>query len=159
MADAHKLNDRILILAHVPFGINENLLYRFYDIPYEQKLLSIINKYSSHIIMCLSAHRHQDIFRVYSTSTTKMGILGHPSISPIGSLTKPSIRKYSYNRKSLMLTDYEQYSLNIIEADRTQKDQWTLSYRFSSWYHQSKELTSETLFKLVYLVRRNSFYL
>jgi hypothetical protein len=159
MSDAYKLNDRVLLLAHVPFGINEDLLYKFYDIKSEQKLLLIINKYSSNIIMCLSAHRHYDTFRVYSSLNTTMGILGHPSISPIGYLSQPSIRKYSYNRKSLILTDYEQYSLNIIEAERTQKDQWTLSYRFSSWYYQTKELTSQNLFQLIYLIRKNSFYL
>jgi hypothetical protein len=159
MSDAYNLNDRVLLLAHVPFGINENLLYRFYDIKYEQKLLSIINKYSSNIIMCFSGHRHQDTFRVYSSSDSTMGILGHPSISPIGYLSQPSIRHYSYNRQTLKLTDYEQYSLNLIEAERTQDDKWPLSYRFSSWFHHSKELTSENLFQLVYLIRKNSFYL
>lgn len=159
MYDAYNLNDRILLLAHVPFGINENLLYRFYDIKYEQKLLSIIDLYSSNIIMCLSGHRHQDTFRVYSSSNTTMGILGHPSISPIGHLSKPSIRKYFYNKKSLILTDYEQYSLNIIEAERTNKDQWEFSYRFSSWYYQTKELTSKNLFKLASLIRKKSLYL
>jgi len=159
MSDAYNLNDRILLLAHVPFGINENLLYRFYDIKYEQKLLSIITKYSSNIIMCLSGHRHQDTFRVYSSLNTTMGILGHPPISPISYLSQPSIRKYLYNRKSLLLSDYEQYSLNLIEAERTQKDQWIFSYRFSSWYHQTKELTSKKLFHLVYLIRKKSFYL
>ncbi|CAF3918527.1 unnamed protein product [Rotaria sordida] len=158
MFDAQNLNDRILLLAHVPFGINENLLYKFYDIKYEQKLLSIINKYSSNIIMCLSGHRHQDVFRVYTSLNTTMGVIGHPPISPIGYLSQPSIRKYSYDRKSLILTDYEQYSLNVIEAERTQKDQWTLAYRFSSWYHQSQELTSENLLQLIYLIRTNSFY-
>ncbi|CAF0876218.1 unnamed protein product [Rotaria sp. Silwood1] len=159
MFEAHNLNNRILLLAHVPFGINENLLYKFYHIKYEQKLLSIINQYSSNIIMCLSAHRHQDLFRVYSSLNITMGIIGHPSISPIGYLSQPSIRKYSYDRKSLILTDYEQYSLNLHAAERTQKDQWTFSYRFSSWYHQSKELTSKNLLQLIYLIRTNSFYL
>jgi hypothetical protein len=159
MSDVYNLNDRVLLLAHVPFGLNENLLYRFYDIKYEQKLLSIINRYSSNIIMCLTGHRHQDTFRVYSSLNTTMGILGHPSISPIGYLSQPSIRKYSYNKKSLVLNDYEQYSLNIIESERTQKDLWKFSYRFSSYYHQTKELTSTNLYKLVYLIRQNTFYL
>ena len=159
MFEAQNLNDRVILLAHVPFGINENLLYRFYRIQYEQKLLAIIKKYSSTIIICLSGHRHEDIFRVYTSSNTTIGILNHPSISPIGYLSKPSIRKYTYNRKSLLLNDYEQYTLDITEAERTQKDQWTLSYHFSSWYHQSKELTSESLHQLAYLIRTNSFYL
>jgi len=159
MSDAYHLNDRILLLAHVPFGLNENFLYSFYDLKYEQKLLSIINKYSSNIIMCLSGHRHQDTFRVYSSLNTTMGILGHSSVSAVGYLSLPSIRKYSYNKKSLILTDYEQYSLNIIEAELTQKDQWRLSYQFSSWYHQSKEITSKNLFQLVHLIRKKSFYL
>jgi hypothetical protein len=159
ISNAFHLNDRILLLAHVPFGINENLLYRFYDIQYEQKLLSIIKKYSSNIIMCLTGHRHQDIFRVYSSFNQTLGILGHPSISPTGYLSQPSIRKYSYNKKSLILTDYEQYILNLIEAERTNKDQWKFSYRFSSWYHQTKEITSKSLFQLVQLIRKDSFYL
>lgn len=159
MSNAYSLNDQVLLLAHVPFGINENLLFKLYDIKYEQPLLSIINKYSSNIIMCLTGHRHQDILRVYSSGNTKLGIIGHPSISPIGYLSQPSIRKYSYNRKSFILTDYEQYSLNVKEAERTQKAQWKFSYRFSSWYHQSKEITSESLFRLIYLIRTKSFYL
>lgn len=159
MSQSVALHEQILLLIHTPFGINENLLYRFYDIQYEQKILSIINQYSSNIIMCLSGHRHQDTFRVYSSSNTKLGILGHPPISPIGYLSQPSIRKYSYNRKSLILNDYEQYILNIIDAERTQKDDWTFSYQFSSWYHQSKQITSESLHQLINLIRTNTFYL
>ena len=159
MSDVYQLNDRVLLLLHTPFGINEYYLYKFYDIKYEQKLLPIIEKYSSHIIMCLTAHRHHDLFRIYSSLNTTMGILGHPSINPMSYLTQPSIRKYSYNRKSLILKDYEQYSLNIIESEHTQKDYWKLSYRFSSWYYQSNELTSKTLFHLIYLIRTNYFYL
>jgi hypothetical protein len=159
MLDAYHLNDRVLLLVHTPFGINEGWLYRFYEIQYEQKLLSIINKFSSIIIMCLTAHRHYDLFRVYSSAHVTMGMLGHPSLSPLSYLAHPSIRKYSYDRKSIILTDFEQYALHINEVDRTNKDVWTLSYRFSSWYHQSKELTSNTLHQLVYLIRSNSFYL
>jgi hypothetical protein len=159
MSDAYTLNDRVLLLVHAPFGINEDWLYRFYEIQYEQRLLSIIDKYSSNIVMCLCGHRHHDTIRVYSSSNVTMGILAHSSISPFLRLSKPSIRKYSYNKKSVMLTDYEQYSLNMIEAERTQKEEWSLSYRFSSWYHQPKELTSESLSQLVYLIRKNSYYL
>ena len=109
--------------------------------------------------MCLSGHRHQDVFRVYSSFNQTVGILGHPSISPIGYLSQPSIRKYSYNRKLLILTDYEQYTMNLIEAGRTNKDEWKFSYRFSSWYRQNKSITSESLYQLVQLVRRDPFYL
>ncbi|UJR35397.1 hypothetical protein I4U23_028154 [Adineta vaga] len=159
MSDAYKLKDRVLLLTHLPFGMNEDLLYRFYDLNYEQKLLSIINQYSSIIIMCLTGHRHYDMFRVYSSGNITMGILNHPAISPVGHLTQPSIRKYSYNRQKLVLTDYEQYNLNILQVERTQNDVWSLSYRFSSWYRQKKEITSDSLFHLVHLIRENSFYL
>jgi len=159
MSRSVELHEQILLLAHTPFGINENLLYRFYDMKYEQKILSIIDQYSSNIIMCLSGHRHQDSFRLYSSSKGKLGLLGHPPISPISYLSQPSIRKYSYNRQSLVLNDYEQYILNIIDAERTQTDKWTFSYRFSSWYHQSKQITSQSLYHLINLIRTNSFYL
>ncbi|NJL18699.1 MAG: hypothetical protein HC938_17655 [Nitrospira sp.] len=88
-----------------------------------------------------------------------MGILGHPSITPIGRLTHPSIRRYSYDRKALVLIDYDQYALDVDEAERTQYDRWNFAYRFSSWYHLSEDLTGETLLKLVGLIRRNSFHL
>jgi len=87
-----------------------------------------------------------------------MGILGHSSISPLDFQTDPSIRYYSYNRKSLILNDYEQYTLNLMKTGQTQRDEWLLSYRFSSWYHQTNELTSKTLLKIVYLIKTNSFY-
>jgi hypothetical protein len=88
-----------------------------------------------------------------------MGILAHPSISPLDFLTDPSIRHYSYNRKSLILNDYEQYILNLVTTEQTQRDEWLLSYRFSSWYHQPKELTPKNLLKLIHLIKTNSFYL
>jgi hypothetical protein len=158
MSEAYNLNDRILLLLHVPFGIDEVVLQKFYSIQYENKLLSIINKYSSNIIMCLTGHRHRDTFRIYSSVDANMGILGHPSISPLDIVSDPSIRYYSYNRKSLILNDYEQYILNLIKAEQTQGDEWVLSYRFSCWYYQPKELTSENLLKLTYLIRTNSFF-
>ena len=159
MFDAYNLNDRVLLLIHAPFGINENWLYKFYEIQYEQKILSIIDKYSSKIIMCFNAHRHHDILRIYSSVNTTMGMIGHASLSPFLYLSNPSIRKYSYNRKSILLNDFEQYSLNIMEAEQTNKDIWRLSYKFSSWYHQSKELTSKTIENVVSLIRKDSFYL
>ena len=159
ISNASKNNERILLLAHTPFGMNEELLYRFYEIEYEQKLLKIIEKYSHCILMCLSGHRHRDSFTIYSSSNRTMGILGHPSITPIGRLTHPSIRRYSYHRKALVLIDYDQYSLDLDEVERTERDQWKFSYRFSSWYHLSKDLTGETLLELVDLIRRNSFHL
>jgi hypothetical protein len=141
MSKAYKLNERILLLAHVPFGINETLLHSFSDIQLEQKLLSIIDKYSSNIIMCLSGHHHHDTFCICSSLNVTTGILAHPSISPSDYKTPPSFRYYSYNRQSLIPTDYEQYSLNLRQ---TQTDQWLLS---------TKRI------KLVYLIRNNSFYL
>ncbi|CAF1272776.1 unnamed protein product [Adineta ricciae] len=159
MSEAFELHDRVLLLSHLPFGINEDLLYKFYNLRYEEQLLTIINRYSSIIIMCLSGHRHFDILRVYSSGNITMGILNHAAISPVGYLTQPSIRKYSYDKQRLVLTDYEQYSLNVLEAERTQNDHWSLTYRFSSWYYQRKEITSESLFHLVQLIRRESFYL
>ena len=159
MSDAYHLNDRILLLIHLPFGIDEIWLMKFYNNVYEQQLLTIIDKYSRNIIMCLTGHRHQDTFRLYSSSTTVMGILGNPSISPLDFLAEPSIRYYSYDRKSLVLYDYDQYILNLIETERTQIDRWILSYRFSSWFNQPLELTSTNLAKLVQQVRNDSFYL
>ena len=159
MFDASYRNDRILLLIHLPFGIEEMLLIPFYHLFFEQKLFSIIEKYSQNIIMCLAGHRHQDTFRVYSTSTTTMGILTHPSISPLDFFTDPSIRHYTYDRKSLTLIDYDQYILNLIEAERTQTDEWTLAYRFSSWYHQTDFLTSKSLLKLIDLIHRDFYYL
>lgn len=118
-----------------------------------------MNKYSERILMCLTAHRHQDTFRVYSSMNRTIGMLGHPSITPIVRLAHPSIRRYAYHRKSHVLIDYDQYSLNIARAEREDFDQWKFAYRFSTWYHQSQQLTSQTLLELVHLIRRNSFYL
>lgn len=159
MSDAYHRNDRILLLIHVPFGIDEPILMKFFDIIYEQQLLAIIDKYSRNIIMCLTGHRHQDAFRLYSSSNTVMGILANPSISPLDFLAEPSIRYYSYDRKSLILYDYDQYILNLIETERTQIDRWILSYRFSTWYNQPRELTSTNLAKLVRQISNDPFYL
>ena len=76
--------------------------------------------------MCLSGHRHHGTFRIYSSLNVTMGILGHSSISPSDYKTQPSFRYYSYNRQSLILTDYEQYSLNLRQTEQTQIDQWLL---------------------------------
>lgn len=159
MAEASKLKDRVLLLMHTPFGINENYLYNFYILKYEQALLSIINQYSSIILVCLSGHRHEDSFRVYSSSEATLGILSHPSISPIGYLSLPSIRRYRYNRVSIQLTDYDQYTLNLLESERTGRESWSLSYTFTSWYYQSREITSNSLRQLTYRVRTESSYL
>lgn len=159
MSDAFHQNDRVLLLTHLPFGIDEILITRFYVLFFEQKLFSIIEKYSQNIIMCLTGHRHVDTFRVYSNRNTIMGIISHPSISPLDFFSDPSIRHYTYDRKSLILIDYDQYILNLIEAERTQIDQWTLAYRFSSWYHQTDVLTSENLRKLIDLIYNDFYYL
>lgn len=159
MMDATARKDRVLLLVHTPFGINENLLYKFLVLEYEQKLLSIISHHSSTIILCLSAHRHQDAFSFYSNKNGPMAIISQPAISPIGLLSRPSIRKFSYDRNSLDILDYDQYSLSLDEAHQTQNDLWRFAYRFSTWYYQSKGLTRDSLRYLIYLIRTQRSYL
>jgi hypothetical protein len=158
MFNAYRRHERVLLVAHTPFGINDNLLYKFYEIIYEQKLLAIIEQYASSIVMCFSGHRHQDTIRLYPSVNSPMGIIGHPSISPISALSQPSIRRYLYDRHSIVLIDYDQYALNLIESERTDHDRWSLAYRFSSWYRQTNDLTSDNLYRLIYLIRTQSFY-
>jgi hypothetical protein len=67
-----------------------------------------------------------------------MGILGHSSIGSFGFLTNPSIRYYSYNRKSLILNDYKQYIFNLIKIEQTQINEWLLSYRISFMISSTK---------------------
>ena len=159
MADAFHRNDRVLLLSHTPFGINENLHYRLFSIEHERKLLSVIDRYSSQIIMCLTGHLHQDMIRLYLTEKSTLGILSHPAISPISWLTNPSIRRYSYSRTSFDLIDYDQYALNLMETKQSNEARWKFTYRFSSWYQQSQSLSSDTLLRLVYLIRTDPFYL
>ncbi|CAF1489134.1 unnamed protein product, partial [Didymodactylos carnosus] len=156
IADADRNNEKVLLLLHVPPGINEDLLYRFLDLHYEQLLLSIIENYSHRIILCLAGHRHQDMFRVYKN---KFVILGQPSLSPINSLTHPSIRHFSYDRYQLTINDYSQYALNLDNAFKSNIAHWQLMYTFSSWFNtKASSISINVLSKLVKLIKNDDEY-
>jgi sphingomyelin phosphodiesterase len=97
---------------------------------------ALIARYNYTIRGQFFGHTHNDQFVVYTHSITKEPtsiLLEAPSLSPIMS-HQPAFRVYEVNRKSLRVTNYLQYSANLVEANKHKDNDvpWQLSYNFTN---------------------------
>ncbi|KAF8566554.1 hypothetical protein P879_01315 [Paragonimus westermani] len=129
---------KVFITMHVPAGAPEFSpdTYRHLKPKYNKQLASILRGYFDVIITTLASHQHIDTFRVilnekyHPVGTIFLSpSVDHLHLNGIGS-TNPRIRKYTYNRKTGKVIDYEQYMLDLSQEGPN----WKLEYRAKETY-------------------------
>ena len=142
---ANQQQQSVLLAMHVPFGIDVFLdikmktdIVRYFIHPlfwqavYNEKVLFLLQQYSSILIGTLPAHIHADTFQLISgkdhahfipSSTT-------PSISPIYG-NNPGLKVFSFNDQTHELINFDAYFYPLNEGKTAQ---WKQEYNFNAIY-------------------------
>ncbi|KAL4233327.1 Acid sphingomyelinase-like phosphodiesterase 3a [Mactra antiquata] len=150
-----KMNrDKVLVTAHIPFGVHtpSNLIWMHEK--YHTPLVNILRGYTDIIVGMHFGHDHSDGFKVLHSSDGQHAapVFMAPSVTPwryiipnkIGPAHNPGIRLVEYDRTTGQHKDLKQYYLDLNKANKDGVANWTLEYTFSDIYDTSA-LTGDTI--------------
>eukprot|EP01022_Parablepharisma_sp_SALTPOND_P004333 TRINITY_DN120107_c0_g1_i1.p1 TRINITY_DN120107_c0_g1~~TRINITY_DN120107_c0_g1_i1.p1 ORF type:complete len:603 (+),score=40.66 TRINITY_DN120107_c0_g1_i1:115-1809(+) len=127
---AEKHDEKALIIEHYP--PND----WFSTIQWTLRYNVIVDRYANIIVGQMAGHTHEDSFQVIRSSRPGeiAGVaFENPSLTP-SYFVLPSYRVYLMDPENYMLLDYEQYRFNMSKANREDKPEWYLSYKFKEYY-------------------------
>jgi len=128
LVQARANNEKVYIIAHVYPG-NEEAREE-----YSKRYESLINNYTDIILGQFFGHSHKDqlLFLKNASAITSMAYIA-PSVTTFAEMN-PSYRIYFYNRKTFEIIDYEQYYMNLTEANLNKKASFQLNYRATQFF-------------------------
>lgn len=138
--EAEQKGEKVLISGHIPLGILAKAQFRP---SFSKQLIRIFTRYHSTITAVICGHEHTDQFRILYTDgkhgVPSIPIYLSPSVTPFTSnlswgANNPSIRLYTYDRDSKKILDYQQYYLDLPEANLKKIAIWKLEYTFTKEY-------------------------
>jgi len=129
LIQARKNKEKVWIIAHIYPGNEE--AKESYSIKYQ----NLINNFTDIVIGQFFGHSHKDqlLFLKNSTSITNMIYIA-PSVTPMGDMN-PSFRIFFYNRKTFEIVDFEQYYMNLTDANLKKRTQFQLNYKASQFFN------------------------
>ncbi|GAB6032178.1 Acid sphingomyelinase-like phosphodiesterase 3b, variant 2 [Chamberlinius hualienensis] len=136
-------HSKAYITAHIPpgvFGYQVLPMGRSWFQPrYNKEFIDLIIKHSDIIIGQFYGHEHTDSFRLFydSEGIPVNALFVAPAVSPRKSKSNPSVRLFSYNLTTGEILNYEQYYLNLTEANALETAEWELKYDFLSAFNLS----------------------
>ncbi len=128
---AERNGEKVLIIEHYPprngFANNQ----------WSERFSILMERFANIVVGHMAGHTHQDSFQVFTT-TKKNEFAGrsfeHPSMTS-DVYVHPSYRIYDMDPSTYVLTDYEQYRLNLTKANAEDRPVWELAYKFRNYYH------------------------
>lgn len=105
-----------------------------------EKYSTLASKYSRTVAAHLYAHTHQDNYAFLSDPVSG-NVVSVVNIAPSGVSTyNPSLRQYSYNTASGLITDYQQFFANLTNVNLQphmlawhKEYSWRESYGYNAW--------------------------
>ncbi|XP_066533196.1 acid sphingomyelinase-like phosphodiesterase 3a isoform X2 [Hoplias malabaricus] len=128
--------ERVYVIAHVPIGYlpyakNITAMREHHN----EKLVDIFRSYGDIIQGHFYGHTHRDSIMVLldQQGKTVNSIFVAPAVTPIKSVQElysnnPAVRMYLYDTQDFGLQDLWQYYLNLTEANKKEKPDWSLEY-------------------------------
>nr|XP_039269632.1 acid sphingomyelinase-like phosphodiesterase 3b [Styela clava] len=151
LKSASQNSQKVFIIGHVPPGYFElaaNSPKRWFYPEYNKRFISIIQTYADVISGQFFGHHHSDTFKIFKdgSGNTIASMLLTPAVTPwrttLPGVNKgsnnPAIRLFEYNKDTLFLKDFQQYYLNLEEANTetsADEDSWKLEYRATESYN------------------------
>ena len=112
---AEQKGEKVLILGHIPPGIFTTIE------SYGEFYVPLIQRYRSVIVGQLFGHTHRDHFEVVGNECDLSGVVFiSPPVTTFLNVN-PSYRIYLMDPSSFEIIDYEQYHINLTEANRLAK--------------------------------------
>lgn len=144
LAQAKRNGEKVYIHSHEsPGRWEKNPSKHWLTKGHNKRMLNIIRKYSRQIEGIFSGHYHSDSFRViYNNETAVASILIAPALTPwkipgtlIGPASNnPAIRLFEYDTATFGLRNYEQYYLDLGEANQKNTPAWYIEYSATEAY-------------------------
>lgn len=138
LSQAQSLRQSVWLVFHIPVGIDAyntsmtGTTTSFWQMPYTQTFLSLVNQYSSTITGIFTSHLHMDGFELLNSSAGATLDSFTPSIAP-SSGNNPGIKVFQYNHLSFVLNDFITYYLPLDNASTdTNKQSWQQLYDFNA---------------------------
>jgi sphingomyelin phosphodiesterase acid-like 3 len=136
---------KVLVTAHVPPGYFERQDYGpFYNYKAgheaNEVYVDIVTQTDADVIAQIFGHTHTDTFRMFygpDEPVVKSVAFFAPSITPLVTRnvgTNPGTRLYHYHSNAGHLQDYDQYFLDLKEANNEGKTDWKKLYSFTDAY-------------------------
>eukprot|EP01119_Soliformovum_irregulare_P014831 TRINITY_DN4092_c0_g1_i5.p1 TRINITY_DN4092_c0_g1~~TRINITY_DN4092_c0_g1_i5.p1 ORF type:complete len:354 (-),score=27.92 TRINITY_DN4092_c0_g1_i5:271-1332(-) len=119
MNDAFSCGERVIIMGHIPVGIDEYTSGYFWHPQFSDTLRNLLNQYQSTIGAMLFGHTHSDEFFFFTdpSSTVLSFQLISPALSPIFG-NNPAFRYFYFNNTENFLSSYDQYMLDLFLANK-----------------------------------------
>jgi len=149
-------NQMAYMVGHIAPGGDERqeTNYRHRLLPeFNAQYIDLINKYSHIISGQFFSHLHSDTFRILFSKVTEepiSAIFLAPSVTPLrtpSGANNPGIRLYETEKVAGTIVNYEQYFLDLDEANKEGKTKWYKEYDLLSYYN-FKNVTPQALHNL-----------
>lgn len=137
-------NEKVLLTGHVPPGYSTPRAVRWMYANFNKKFHEIVLRHSDVIVALHFGHEHHDNFRLFydSKGSAVASLFIAPSVTPwryvIGNETEPphypGARLIKYDRRSGRQLDLIQYYVDLSEANRQKRVNWTLGYSATNEY-------------------------
>ncbi|XP_067678170.1 acid sphingomyelinase-like phosphodiesterase 3b [Haliotis asinina] len=146
LTDAKAAQQKVYIVAHICPGAFERLQSMTWFYPEFNRLyVDLITEHSDTIAAHFCGHEHTDSFRLVKDAqgTTSSLMYLSPAVTPLKSplpgvgANNPSVRLYHYSRATSDIVDYQQYYLNLTQAneDQGRQGKWQLEYQATQAYN------------------------
>ncbi|XP_046565786.1 LOW QUALITY PROTEIN: acid sphingomyelinase-like phosphodiesterase 3b [Haliotis rubra] len=145
LTEAKAAQQKVYIVAHICPGAFERLQSMTWFYPeFNRHYLDLITEHSETIAAHFCGHEHTDSFRLVEDAqgTTSSLMYLSPALTPWKSplprrANNPSVRLYHYSRSTSTIMDYQQYYLNLTQAnkDHLSPGKWQLEYQATQAYN------------------------
>ena len=126
---SESINEAVLIIGHIPPSQPPTNPY------WSERFMVLVERYANIIRGLIHGHIHQDFFVMMKGINKRPVSVTHvcPSLTT-ASFNRPSFRVYEVDRDTGTLTDYVQYSMDLVESNNNRTPVWKKSYRFTNYY-------------------------
>jgi len=158
---AQAAGEKLLIFSHIPPGKFERFYqfcgeekgcdlnggyhgFHWLAKKFNARYIELVEKYSLAISGQLFAHHHTDSFKVFLSSGGEEPVswaLLAPGVSPMNSTlapetgaNNPGIRLFKYDKINGQIIDYDQFYLDLAQANSAGNASWGLEYSFLEYY-------------------------
>lgn len=137
LAKAEQAKERVFIIGHIPPGIEIHKYGQWCTIPFNEGLLSLVERYQSTIVAQFYGHVHHDFFKLFmnTNNTAATGVMfSFPAVTAYSN-TNPAVKLVKYDKNTLDLIDIVTFYGNMTEANINGNMTWRIEYSAKNSYN------------------------
>jgi len=151
LADAKKAGDKVFLIAHVPFGLDEETrIYQMWRVFHDQLVEAMDGYHGNTIVASFYGHNHINSFKIMRNSDGSGASVGFltSSVSP-KPLENPSITKFVFDLQApFTIRERINYYIDIEESNKVGEVVWKKSYSTAENYGLT-DCTADSMMKFI----------